>query len=57
MHATDEEWRDKPGFNAFFLRGAFPGMSVEGKEAWNDRVKATAMENGECFAAVRFWVC
>ncbi|THV02700.1 hypothetical protein K435DRAFT_775344 [Dendrothele bispora CBS 962.96] len=35
------EWRDKPGFNAFFLRAAFPHMAVEGREGWVDRVLST----------------
>ncbi|TFY81617.1 hypothetical protein EWM64_g2389 [Hericium alpestre] len=28
-HSTAEEWRDSPGFNAYFLRAAFPSLTVE----------------------------
>jgi hypothetical protein len=30
-------WRDPAGLNAFFLRTAFPGMSIETEEDWNER--------------------
>ncbi|KAJ6568481.1 hypothetical protein B0H19DRAFT_1133372 [Mycena capillaripes] len=35
-------WRDGPGFNAYFLRAAFPGATVEVEEDWKDRVTITA---------------
>ncbi|KAK7436697.1 hypothetical protein VKT23_018952 [Stygiomarasmius scandens] len=35
-------WRDVPGFNAFFLRTAFPSMTIEGEEDWLDRAEATS---------------
>ncbi|KAF5368301.1 hypothetical protein D9757_010526 [Collybiopsis confluens] len=41
MHATADGWRDSPGFNSYFQRAAFPGMSVEHEEDWRDRVMAT----------------
>ncbi|KAF9075386.1 hypothetical protein BDP27DRAFT_1415184 [Rhodocollybia butyracea] len=41
MHADARGWRDDPGFNSYFLRAAFPAMSVEHQEDWNDRVAAT----------------
>ncbi|TFK16682.1 hypothetical protein FA15DRAFT_683683 [Coprinopsis marcescibilis] len=39
-------WRNDPGFNAYFLRSAFPWMSVEHVEDWRDRVVVT-VEGGE----------
>ncbi|KAJ3794178.1 hypothetical protein GGU11DRAFT_336251 [Lentinula aff. detonsa] len=41
MHTTPDGWRDNPGFNSFFLRAAFPSMSVEHEQDWQDRVAAT----------------
>ena len=41
LHASAHEWRDKPGFNSFFLRAAFPSIDVETSEDWNDRVAST----------------
>ncbi|KIK51000.1 hypothetical protein GYMLUDRAFT_409790 [Collybiopsis luxurians FD-317 M1] len=41
MHSNADGWRDSPGFNAYFQRAAFPGMSVEHQEDWMDRVLAT----------------
>jgi len=37
-----EQWRDGPGFNAYFLRAAFPSVNVETKFDWDDRVTATS---------------
>lgn len=41
MHSNADGWRDDPGFNSYFLRAAFPAMSVEHQEDWNDRIAAT----------------
>jgi hypothetical protein len=46
-HATAEEWRDGPGMNFFFLRSAWPSLTVETKLDWSDRVSATALRMGE----------
>ncbi|KAJ6559117.1 hypothetical protein DFH09DRAFT_1161962 [Mycena vulgaris] len=35
-------WRDGPGFNAYFMRAAFPGTTVEVQEDWEDRVIITS---------------
>ncbi|KAJ7761546.1 hypothetical protein DFH07DRAFT_421165 [Mycena maculata] len=35
-------WRDGPGFNAYFMRAAFPGTTVEVQEDWEDRVTTTS---------------
>jgi len=42
LHASADEWRDKHGFNSFFLRAAFPSIDVETSEDWNDRVASTS---------------
>ena len=34
LHASSEEWRDKPGFNAYFLRAIFPSLALEDAEDW-----------------------
>ncbi|KAE9407475.1 hypothetical protein BT96DRAFT_914486 [Gymnopus androsaceus JB14] len=41
MHSNADGWRDNPGFNSYFLRAAFPSMTVEHEEDWQDRVAAT----------------
>jgi len=41
LHASSEEWRDKPGFNAYFLRAVFPSLALEASEDWADRVAST----------------
>ena len=46
-HATAEEWRDGPGMNSFFLRSAWPSLTVETELDWEDRVNATALLPGE----------
>lgn len=46
-HATAEEWRDGPGMNFFFLRSAWPSLTVETELDWFDRVDATALNPGE----------
>jgi hypothetical protein len=40
-HSTPQGWRDGPGFNAYFLRAAFPSLTVEVEADWYDRVDAT----------------
>lgn len=44
MHATTEGWKDKPGFNSYFLRAAFPSLTVETSSDWEDRMNATAVQ-------------
>ena len=46
-HAAAEEWRDNPGMNSFFLRSAWPSLTVETELDWTDRVNATALRHGE----------
>ncbi|KAH0827928.1 hypothetical protein J3R83DRAFT_3561 [Lanmaoa asiatica] len=41
-HSSNVGWRDKPGFNGYFLRAAFPSLTVEVDVDWNDRVAATS---------------
>ena len=41
-HSSSEGWRDKPGFNGYFLRAAFPSLTVEVDADWDDRVVATS---------------
>ncbi|KAJ7652682.1 hypothetical protein DFH06DRAFT_1299482 [Mycena polygramma] len=43
--ADADGWRDNPGFNAYFLRAALPGVSVEVQEDWADRVKLTSEDS------------
>ncbi|KAJ6605665.1 hypothetical protein B0H10DRAFT_2167111 [Mycena sp. CBHHK59/15] len=38
-------WRDGPGFNAYFMRAAFPAVTVEVQEDWEDRVTITTSGN------------
>ena len=40
-----EGFRDKPGFNAYFMRSAFPSLTVESERDWDDRINTTA--NGD----------
>ncbi|KZP34298.1 hypothetical protein FIBSPDRAFT_719926 [Athelia psychrophila] len=47
------EWRDRPGFNAYFLRAAFPSVDVEVAYDWNDRVDATTEPNDKAYT--RAW--
>lgn len=37
-----EGFRDKPGFNSYFLRSAFPSLTVESEQDWADRIFTTA---------------
>ncbi|TFY54992.1 hypothetical protein EVJ58_g8531 [Rhodofomes roseus] len=41
-HAEATGWRDRPGFNSYFLRAAFPSITVEVETDWKDRIAATA---------------
>lgn len=41
-HADANGWRDRPGINSFFLRAAFPDLTVEVQSDWHDRVAASA---------------
>jgi hypothetical protein len=41
-HADANGWRDRPGFNSYFLRAAFPSLTVEVAEDWRDRVIASS---------------
>lgn len=38
MNSDADGWRDNPGFNRYFLRAAFPSLTVEHREDWDDRV-------------------
>ncbi|KII92478.1 hypothetical protein PLICRDRAFT_37249 [Plicaturopsis crispa FD-325 SS-3] len=40
-HASSTRWRDTPGFNAYVLRAAYPGIAVESVDDWEDRIAAT----------------
>ena len=40
-YTNADGWRDDPGFNAYFLRGTFPSITVEHEEDWNDRISTT----------------
>lgn len=41
-HSSSAGWRDVPGFNGYFLRAAFPSLTVEVGADWNDRVATTS---------------
>lgn len=41
LNARHSEWRDTPGFNAFFFRAAFPSLNIEDTEDWHDRCLVT----------------
>lgn len=41
-HADATGWRDRPGFNSYFLRAVFPSLTVEVQADWQDRIAATA---------------
>lgn len=38
VHSDADGWRDSPGFDAYFLRAAFPSATIEHAEDWQDRV-------------------
>ncbi|KAJ7784488.1 hypothetical protein B0H16DRAFT_299571 [Mycena metata] len=39
--SSADGWRDGPGFNAYFMRAAFPATTIEVEEDWEDRVEIT----------------
>ncbi|OBZ67048.1 hypothetical protein A0H81_13019 [Grifola frondosa] len=41
-HAGAYGWRDRPGFNAYVFRAAFPSLTVEVEEDWEDRIRSTS---------------
>ncbi|KAI0785552.1 hypothetical protein C8Q75DRAFT_856968 [Abortiporus biennis] len=41
-HTGAEGWRDRPGFNSYFLRAAFPSLTVEIQRDWEDRIASTS---------------
>ncbi|KAI0812317.1 hypothetical protein BC629DRAFT_1579793 [Irpex lacteus] len=43
-HTDLQGWRDRPGFNAYFLRAVFPSVTVEVDVDWHDRVQTTSAE-------------
>ncbi|SJL14395.1 uncharacterized protein ARMOST_17851 [Armillaria ostoyae] len=42
VHSDGNGWRDHPGFNAYFMRAAFPSLAIEDKQDWEDRIAATS---------------
>ncbi|KAF9450770.1 hypothetical protein P691DRAFT_809605 [Macrolepiota fuliginosa MF-IS2] len=40
-HSNADGWRDGPGFNSYFIRAAYPSLTVEHEEDWADRITAT----------------
>ncbi|KXN85218.1 hypothetical protein AN958_11493 [Leucoagaricus sp. SymC.cos] len=40
-HSNADGWRDNPGFNSYFLRAAYPSLTIEHEEDWADRIKVT----------------
>jgi hypothetical protein len=41
-HSDADGWRDDPGFNSYFMRAAFPSITVEHEEDWYDRILTTS---------------
>ncbi|TBU56877.1 hypothetical protein BD310DRAFT_930441 [Dichomitus squalens] len=41
-NADANGWRDRPGFNSYVLRSAFPALDVEVEDDWDDRILATS---------------
>ncbi|KAF9007113.1 hypothetical protein BDQ17DRAFT_1238475 [Cyathus striatus] len=41
VRSIANDWRDTPGFNSYFLRAAYPSLTVEHKEDWDDRIAIT----------------
>ncbi|KAF7368064.1 hypothetical protein MSAN_00872500 [Mycena sanguinolenta] len=39
--SNGDRWRDRLGFNAYFMRAAFPATTIEVDEDWADRVTLT----------------
>ncbi|KAF4590484.1 hypothetical protein EYR38_009785 [Pleurotus pulmonarius] len=44
-HSDADGWRDSPGFDAYFLRAAFPSTTIEHAEDWQDRVTMSTTNN------------
>lgn len=49
-HTDAQGWRDRPGFNSYFLRAAFPSLTVETDMDWEDRIEATSSEGQDARA-------
>jgi hypothetical protein len=43
-HTDLQGWRDRPGFNSYFLRAVFPSITVEVNMDWQDRVTTTGAD-------------
>lgn len=41
-HTDAGGWRDRPGFNSYVFRAAFPSITIEVEQDWKDRIDATA---------------
>ncbi|RDX47978.1 hypothetical protein OH76DRAFT_1353103 [Lentinus brumalis] len=41
-NADARGWRDGPGFNSYIFRAAFPALTVETLDDWDDRIIATS---------------
>ncbi|KAJ7591263.1 hypothetical protein C8J56DRAFT_558290 [Mycena floridula] len=44
-NSNADGWRDDPGFNSYFMRAAFPSLTIEIQEDWDDRIRATSLGN------------
>lgn len=40
-HISNNHWHDKHGFNNYFIRAAYPSISIECDSDWTDRIAAT----------------
>ncbi|EJD52644.1 hypothetical protein AURDEDRAFT_55651 [Auricularia subglabra TFB-10046 SS5] len=40
-HAETKRWRDGSRFNSYFMYSAFPSITIEGQEDWEDRIFMT----------------
>jgi hypothetical protein len=54
IFAHARQWRDHPGFNAYFLRAAFPSVNVETEYDWKDRVDVTFAPGMLFFTFIRW---
>ncbi|KAJ2916363.1 hypothetical protein MD484_g4036, partial [Candolleomyces efflorescens] len=55
IHSNADGWRDNPGFNRYFLRAAYPSLTVEHEEDWQDRVKASVEGVAPGTSGERVW--
>ncbi|KAF5325739.1 hypothetical protein D9611_000649 [Ephemerocybe angulata] len=55
IHSNADGWRDGPGFNRYFLRAAFPSLTVEHEEDWQDRVAASMEGVKDGSSGERVW--